>query len=89
MYTITYHHDISADIKRIPNPHKKRLQTAIEQKLSVDPVLHGKPLQFSLSGLRSLRVGDYRVVFQLLPQEVFVVLIAHRATVYKTVPKRM
>ena len=88
MYTVTYHPDIPADIKGIPNPHKERIQTAIEQKLTSDPVLYGKPLQFSLSGLRCLRVGNYRVVFQLLAAEVYVVLIAHRSTVYTAAPKR-
>ena len=88
MYTVTYHPDIPADIKRIPNPHKQPIQTAIEQKLTSDPVLYGKPLQFSLSGLRSLRVGNYRVVFQLLAAEVYVVLIAHRSIMYTAASKR-
>ena len=88
MYTVTYHPDIPADIKRIPNPHKQGIQTAIEQKLTSDPVLYGKPLQFSLSGLRSLRVGNYRVVFQLLAAEVYVVLIAHRSIMYTAASKR-
>jgi hypothetical protein len=45
-------------------------------------------LRFSLKGLRSLRVGDYRVVFRIQKNEVFIVLIAHRSFVYKEADKR-
>jgi mRNA-degrading endonuclease RelE of RelBE toxin-antitoxin system len=89
MYKLRYHHRIPDDLARIGNPHKKILKKAVEEKLAADPLFFGKPLQFSLKGLRSMRVGDYRVIFQILNEEVFVVLIQHRATVYKNIEKRI
>lgn len=89
MYTIRYHHRVPDDIKRIGVPQSRLIRRAIEDKLAIDPQFFGKPLQFTLRGLRSMRVGDYRVVFTLAKQEIFVVLIAHRSTVYDEAGKRV
>jgi mRNA interferase RelE/StbE len=89
MFEITYHKKIVEDISVISSTHKNTIKKAIEEKLITSPEFFGKPLQFSLNGLRSLRVGDYRVIFQLKKKEVFVVLIAHRSIVYKLIHKRV
>ena len=89
MYQITYHSQIKTDLKQIGTREQRRIRQAIEGKILTDPIQFGKPLQHSLRGLRSLRVGDYRVVFQLSENEVYVVLIAHRSAVYKQANKRV
>ncbi len=89
MYILTYHTDILKDIAGLGAADKHRIKSAIDSKLVIDPVRFGKPLQHSLRGLRSLRVGNYRVVFLLKAKEVFVVLIAHRSIVYERVGKRL
>ena len=89
MFEITYHHKVSVDISSISSSHKSTIKKAIEEKLSIKPEFFGKPLQFSLIGLRSMRVGDYRIIFQLKKKEVFIVLIAHRSVVYKSIDKRI
>ena len=89
MFGITYHKKIVDDISVVSTSHKNAIKKAIEEKLTAEPEFFGKPLHFSLAGLRSLRVGDYRVVFQLKKKEVFVVLIAHRSVVYTLVSKRI
>lgn len=45
----------------------------------------GKPLQYSLKGLRRLRVEDYRIIYQINIETkiVLVVKIGHRKEVYK------
>lgn len=89
MYDISYHSEVTNDISLIGSGDKKRIKIAIESKLMVDPVRFGKPLQYSLKGLRSFRVGDYRIVFVLIKTEIFVVLIAHRSVVYEKAIKRI
>ena len=89
MYDISYHTEIANDISAIGSGDKKRIKIAIESKLMVDPIRFGKPLQYSLKGLRSFRVGDYRIVFVLIKTEIFVVLIAHRSVVYEKAVKRI
>lgn len=88
MYTITYHHQIPDGVAKLSASAKKAIRKAIEDKLTTEPEFFGKPLQFSLKGLRSMRVGDYRVVFLLTKREVFIVLIEHRSTVYGSILKR-
>ena len=89
MSDIQYHPKISDDLKHISAPIKKDIQKAIEEKLTTAPEFFGKPLQFSLKGLRSMRVGDYRVIFALSEDVVRVVFIGHRSVVYKDIGKRM
>ncbi len=89
MFDIKYHHKIPDDLKRISAPIKKEIRKAIEEKLTTTPEFFGKPLQFSLKGLRSMRVGDYRVIFVLADNVVSIVLIEHRSIAYKEITKRL
>jgi mRNA interferase RelE/StbE len=64
---------------------------AVEQALGLlgrDPHA-GYPLQGRLRGLLSLRVGSYRIVYQLADNDrtVRVATIRHRSTVYLTDPR--
>jgi mRNA-degrading endonuclease RelE of RelBE toxin-antitoxin system len=49
----------------------------------------GQPLRGRLRGLCSLRVGSYRVIYQLLDggQTVRVVAVRHRAVAYRSDPR--
>jgi mRNA interferase RelE/StbE len=75
---------VSKHIPLLPKTARERIKTAIEDRLSVDPVKYGKPLQYSLKGHRRLRVGDYRVIYRIDNLEVLVLIIAieHRKNVY-------
>jgi mRNA-degrading endonuclease RelE of RelBE toxin-antitoxin system len=45
----------------------------------------GKPLRYSLKGARRLRVGDYRVIYTIEPDEVvLIVTIGDRRDVYES-----
>jgi mRNA interferase RelE/StbE len=55
---------------------------AIELKLMTAPEVFGKPLRHTLRLLRALRVGDWRVVYQLSGEVVYVVTIRHRRQGY-------
>ena len=89
MYTLQYSADIPDDIARIPRPIQQRIRTAIETKLVEFPAQFGKPLRHSLLGFRSLRVGDYRVVYLIRTTVVYVVIIAHRKHVYEMAETRV
>lgn len=62
---------------------RDRIARALEA-LAVAP-LEGKPLQGDMAGSRSCRVGDYRIVYQVLAkQQILGVLrIDHRREVYR------
>ena len=71
------------DIARFPKIHLRRIKKAIEEKLTTHPEVFGKPLRFSLKGYRSLRVGEYRVIFRIEKDIVKILIIAHRSAVYE------
>lgn len=59
-----------------------RVKVAIETKLTVDPFRFGKSLSFSLHHLHSLRVGDWRVIYEISETVVTVFTIRHRKKGY-------
>lgn len=85
MYKIEYVESVKADLASVSKTNKEQIRKAIEKKLATNPIEFGKPLQYSLKGLRRLRVGDYRVVFSIEEQNkvVLIVKIGHRKEVYE------
>lgn len=67
------------------------VKKVIEDKLSQDPCRFGKPLRNTLKNTRSLRVGKYRIVYEIKNNELIVLVlkIGNRGKVYKEVEKRM
>ena len=89
MYTARYYRDVlREDLPKLGTEDRNRVETAIKQKLLTSPETFGIPLRHSLKGLRKLRVGDYRVIFQIIGQEVHISAILHRSVVYKIAPTR-
>ncbi len=85
VYKIEFHKNIPDDLKKISIPDRKTIKKAIERKLTLNPLEFGKPLQYSLKGLRRLRVGDYRVIFLIEKSKktVFIVKIGDRKDIYR------
>jgi mRNA interferase RelE/StbE len=71
------------DLERLPKPYLAAAAAAL-RTLGPAP-LAGKPLAGDLTGLRSLRVGMYRIVYRFDPQTkvVAVIWIRHRREVYR------
>ena len=63
---------------------RELIKTAIEERLTIDPIGFGKPLRYSLKGHRRIRVSDYRVVYRIEPENLTVTIVAikHRKDVY-------
>ena len=65
----------SEDFKRIDRPSQQRIIKAVRDKLSTEPKAYGKALGGDLKGFWRLRVGQYRVIYQVLESEVTVYVI--------------
>lgn len=86
---VLYHPAVlSDDLPRINRDLQRRISQAIEQRLAVEPTYYGEPLRHRLKGYWKLRVGDYRVIYQVVRQEVRVYRIGHRRDVYAGSPSR-
>ena len=89
-YELRYHPDVRAiDVPLLNETLKKRIKKAIEDRLTIAPQQYGEPLRKTLKGYWKLRVGDYRVVFKVVEQEVWVLGIINRKDVYDRILKRI
>jgi len=89
-YTLVYHPDVRRkDISAISRNLRQRIAHAIETRLTTEPERYGEPLRGTLKGYWRLRVGDYRVVFKVVQNEVWIFGIIHRREVYDRVARRL
>jgi mRNA interferase RelE/StbE len=68
----------------IPNPHRRRIAKAIDG-LARQPRPAGCTKLIGAETAYRIRVGDYRIVYQILDRVliVFIIRIAHRKDVYR------
>ncbi|GAQ94465.1 mRNA interferase RelE/StbE [Thermodesulfovibrio aggregans] len=82
-FEILYHPDVKLyDLQNIDKKTREKIKNVIEKRLRVAPQHYGKPLRKTLKGYWKLRVGDYRVVFKISGDEIWILGIIHRKDVY-------
>ena len=81
-YNITYKSSVRRDLKKLSKEEAVRVLDQIDEELSKKadayPVLKGR-----FAGLRKFRVGDHRVIYAIIGDEVLILRIGHRRDVYK------
>ena len=87
-FTVSFRPQVFDDLDGIPKNIQKRILNAVETRLTQAPRDYGTRLSQSLASLWKLRVGDYRVVFEIHGDQVTVWAILHRKNVYQEVSKR-
>ncbi|HEY4479767.1 MAG TPA: type II toxin-antitoxin system RelE/ParE family toxin [Candidatus Paceibacterota bacterium] len=80
---------ISKDIPALDRTAQKRIRLAINNKLLVNPLLYGKPLHGTLRRFFKLRIGNWRIVYEITPSYVDILLIAHRKDSYSKALNRI
>jgi mRNA interferase RelE/StbE len=82
-YSVRIKSSAARELSRLPRDIGERLIEAID-RLGEEP-LAGALLKGDLRGLRRLRVGKYRIVYEVLDDElvVLVVRVAHRREAYR------
>ncbi|MBW1921580.1 MAG: type II toxin-antitoxin system RelE/ParE family toxin [Deltaproteobacteria bacterium] len=89
-YKLKYHAEVkSSDLPKIDAKSRNIIKRAIEERLAVKPEAYAKPLQRTLKGYWKLRVGDYRIVFKVSGDSIFIFGIIHRKDIYTLVKKRI
>ena len=71
------------ELSRINKPERLKIVAAIDE-LATNPY-RGSTLKGSLTGLRRIRVGTYRVVYEIREAELVVLVVkaGHRRDVYR------
>ncbi len=87
-YKLLYHPAIRDDLKKINEKLKKRIKKVLETRTATVPERYGEPLRKTLKGYWKMRVGDYRIVYRIVKQEIIILAIVHRKNIYKVSDKR-
>jgi mRNA interferase RelE/StbE len=91
-WTVIYHHEVDEDLQSVGVSTASRIVRAIDAKLTRSPLDFGSPLSGGLADFRKLRVGDCRVVYQVLKTQVVVYVLAvgsrRDKEIYRTALKR-
>jgi len=81
-YKITFKKSVAKDLKKIPKQEVeniiKKLETELIYKAETLPMLQG-----NFAGLRKFRVGNHRVIFTIINDNILILRIQHRKDVYK------
>jgi mRNA interferase RelE/StbE len=82
-YSIRIKQSALKEIQKLDKPNRQRLIEAIDN-LAGNPHV-GKLLKGDLSGLRRIRVGTYRVIYEINEGEILVLVlrVAHRKKAYR------
>lgn len=82
-YSIRIKRSARKELLRIARPERRKIVAAIDA-LAGNPFV-GSALKGQLRGLRRIRVGDYRVVYEIQQGQliVLVIAVAHRREVYR------
>jgi len=82
-YRIEYHKRVPKTLRRLGTKNYRRIVDKIEDTLIADPY-SGKKLKGRYKGLYSLRVGRYRIIYQIIEDEraVYILKISERQGVY-------
>jgi mRNA interferase RelE/StbE len=82
MYSVIFQSRAEKFLKKLDGIHQKMIVEKLKE-LEQNPEL-GKPLTGNLTGLWSLRIGDYRTIYQIKHNELIILIlkIGHRKNVY-------
>ena len=75
-WRILYHHLVEEDLESVGPSAARRIVKAIDAKLTRSPMDFGLPLSGNLANFHKLRIGDYRVVYQVREKTIIVYVLA-------------
>ena len=75
-WSLLYHPGVEDDLKSVGSSAARRIMRVIDSKLTEAPLEFGAPLSGNLASFRKLRIGDYRVVYQVREKEIMVFVLA-------------
>ena len=66
---------LEEDFKKISRGIQQEIIKSIRKKLAVDPQAYGEPLRGDYKDYWKLRVGDFRVIYRMDKNQLFVLVI--------------
>jgi len=81
-YNIQYKRSVGKDLSRLDKREARRVLNKIEKELSTHPDRY-PTLKGNFEGLSKMRMGDYRVIYATLENDVLILRIGNRRAVYR------
>lgn len=85
---IEWHPEAVADLAKISKPDRERIQKSLVKLAELDDARDRlEPYRAQLSGYWKLRIGNYRLVCEVIESKgktVLIILVAHRSVVYSS-----
>jgi len=76
MWKVAYHSlVIDNDLKGLSRTDQKNILDIADQRLGQDPHAYGEPLKGAFKGYWRMRVGIYRVVYEIIKDDVVVLVV--------------
>ncbi len=92
-WDIIYHKSVDDDLKSVGPAAARRIIQTIDKKLTTSLEKYGAPLSNNLKHFRKLRIGDFRVVYQIISNKVIVFVLAvgprRDKEIYQSAAKRI
>ena len=92
-WEIIYHKDVDEDLESVGPAAARRIILTINEKLTKTPEKFGAPLSNNLKNFRKLRIGDFRVVYQVFNKKVIIFILAvgprRDKEIYRSASKRI
>ena len=82
MYKVVFTQRALKDLENIDRGVQNRIATKLKE-YAKDPIKYSRKLTHSKIGGYRFRIGDYRVVFDIGGNDVVILRIRHRKSVYK------
>jgi len=81
-YQLIYTQRAKRDIRRLSANIKQRVKIALE-KYRNNPMFYAQKLTNPEFGTYRFRIGDYRVIFDLVEEQLIVLRVGHRSDIYR------
>ena len=84
IYSVCFTRTSKKQFESLPSKVKKEITKILEEEIAHNP-LSGKPLHGTLKGLRSQRIGKLRIIYQIIKNELIIMVInlEHRKKAYQ------
>lgn len=79
---IHWHTDAADDIEDVAPALRPALLRGIRHKLSTDPTAIGRPLKGTANQLWKIKFTDYRIIYTIKGNEVWILAVSKRETDY-------
>jgi mRNA interferase RelE/StbE len=84
VYELVFHPNVAKDLKSLDKSTRQRILNKIQWLLEHKDVRH-EPLTAQWEGTCRLRIGDYRVIYEIdqVERRVIIYAVGHRREIYK------